>query len=421
MTFKKFLNTFLLSMFFALVANTASAQNVQKIVAIVNEEVISGYDVIQRIAIRILLGGYTDTPQTRKQLVPSTINNLIDDRIKSQEAARYNLNATDEEINNSIKRIEKQLRIQPGRAEQFMASKGVGFDALLDQIRVAISWNKVIGRRIVPRVNVSETEVKAEQDKMRANKGKTEYHIREIFIPIDVPTDETKISNLMENISQQLKKGGNFARAAKQFSQGSSAAKGGIIGWFIAEDLEPEIAKAVTTLKKGEISAPVRTEEGYFIVSSINQREILGDKAEDSRMILAQLVLPIAPTKKTGFLDSQVQLAKTLSSFVDNCKYLPALYNEISNNQTGRMGAVILSKLPEKIQKVIGDLKSGEASAPYLDKDVYRVFVVCDRKDANSQADTEQAIRQMLGTKRIEARAARYLADLRREAVVESR
>ena len=151
-------------------AGTAKAQEVQKIVAIVNEDVISGFDVIQRISLRILMGGLRDSRATREQLVPSTINTLIDDRLKAQEAARYNITATDREINSAIERFEKRYRIRPGMAEQALGSKNIALDTLIDEVRVAVAWDKLIRRRIIPRVNVTEEEITAEQERLRANK-----------------------------------------------------------------------------------------------------------------------------------------------------------------------------------------------------------------------------------------------------------
>ncbi|MBE7637012.1 hypothetical protein GUA87_09170 [Sneathiella sp. P13V-1] len=421
MLLKKLLNILMVGTILVAASTAVRAQEVQKIVAIVNEDIISGFDVIQRISLRIFMGGLPDTRATREQLVASTINTLIDDRLKAQETARFNISASDGEVNSAIERFEQRYGIRPGMAEPALASKKIALDSLIDQIRVAIAWDKLIRRRVVPRVNVTEEEVKAEQQHLRENKGKNEYLISEIFMAVDIPTEEAKISDQITRLYEQLGKGADFGRVATQFSQGPTASKGGEMGWFMAEDLEPSIGQVVAGKKKGAVLPPVRGQDGYYIVSINDVRQILSDKPGDSQIDLSQIVIPVKLAEQTGRTDSQAQLAQSVSQFVDNCEYLPQMFQEISNPQTGKMGRVQLSKLPDNIKNIVGNLQPGQASAPFLDKDVYRIFIVCDRVDANTQSDSEDAIRQKLGAQRIEARVVRYLNDLRREAVIESR
>lgn len=85
------------------------------------------------------------------------------------------------------------------------------------------------------------------------------------------------------------------------------------------------------------------------------------------------------------------------------------------------MGKVELKNLPEKFKILVKDLKAGQASVPYLDKDKYRIFIVCDRQNQSVQSDSDIAIRQLIGNKRIEARAQRYLRDLHRDSTIEIR
>jgi len=418
---RKFLNLMLLGVLLTFSAGTAKAQEVQKIVAIVNEDVISGFDVIQRISLRILMGGLRDSRATREQLVPSTINTLIDDRLKAQEAARYNITATDREINSAIERFEKRYRIRPGMAEQALGSKNIALDTLIDEVRVAVAWDKLIRRRIIPRVNVTEEEITAEQERLRANKGKNEYLIREIFMAVDIPTEESKVNEQINNLYGQLKQGAPFDKVATQFSEGPTAATGGEVGWFMAEELEPALAQIVAGKKGGTLLQPVRGQDGYYIVEVEQVRKILSNEAGDAVLNLAQIAIPMSLAKETGREKSQKSLAASLSNFVDSCDYLPQLFQQVSNQQTGPMGQVQLSKLPDHVRELVSNLKAGQASKPYLDKDIYRVFIVCDRQDTNQQSDDAEVIRQKLGRQRIEARVDRYLNDLRREAVIESR
>jgi len=421
MVMRKILNSLFVVMLLILPARIIAAQEVQKIVAIVNNDIVSGYDVIQRLSLTIFMAGLPDTIKTRKQLVPTVIKALIDERLKLQEAARRNTEASDIEINSAIEQFEKRFNIRPGQLEGALASRRIDTDALLSQIRASIGWDKLIRRRIIPQVNITDAEIKSLQTKMRANKGKTEYLTQEIFLPVTSPRNEPEVRKLAQNLVSQIKKGASFSRIATQFSRGATAAKGGTVGWQMAEDMQPEIAQVVTQTKKGTATSAIRTADGYYIIAVQDVRKILSDTPSDSVVELNQLVIPLAPAIKTNNKDSQIALAKALSKFINSCETLPGIFNQLSNAQTGKMGQMKLSNIPEKFRALVANLKDGEASAPYLDKDVYRIFVVCGRQEAQKQSDSENAIRQIIGRKRIEARATRYLNDLRRIANIESR
>lgn len=407
----------------ALMLNSAGAiaQEVQKIVAVVNDEVISGYDLVQRISLTILMSGFRDSSQTRQQLVQPTLRRLIEERLKLQEAARFNLSVSDVEMNKAVDRIERGNNIPSGQIDSILERRRIDMDTLLEQIRANIAWDKVVRRRIVPRVNVTEEEIKAAKKKMQANRGKDEYFLSEIFIPVEQQSDEARVRKLVNDIRAQLKNGAPFPRVANQFSQGTTAAKGGEIGWAMLEDLEPEIAQEITKTKKGQVTSAIRTSEGYYLIAVRNSRKILQKTDENARLELSQIVIPMKPTEKTGAAKSQVRLVNSISKFVDSCSYLPALLSEFGVRGSGKMGRVELKNMPENVRALVKDLKPGQASAPYLDKDVYRIFVVCGRQDRNVQSDSDAAIRQLIGSKRIEARARRYLQDMQRDATIETR
>ncbi|MBL4908318.1 MAG: peptidylprolyl isomerase [Sneathiella sp.] len=421
MVSRKFLESILIVLFLGIGIGRATAQDVQKIVAVVNEEVISGYDLVQRISLTILMSGFPDNAQTRRRLVNPSLTRLIDDRLKLQEAARFNLTVTDLEMNKAVDLLEKQNKVPAGKLDSILARRNIGMESLLEQIRARIAWDKVVRRRIAPRVNVTEEEIASLQSKMEANKGKNEYLLSEIFIPVTTPSDESKVRKLLSDLLVQIKSGAKFHRVAAQFSQGTTAAKGGAIGWTMAEDLEPELASAVMKAKRGAISQPIRTADGYYIIAIRNIRKILDTEETNARLDLSQLVIPIGIAKQNGTEKSQIQLINSLSKFIDNCNYVPALLSEIATKESGKMGKVELKNLPEKFKNLVKDLKPGQASVPYLDKDKYRIFIVCSRQDQSFQGNSVEAVRQRIGIRRIEARAQRYLKDLQRDSTIETR
>ncbi|MCR9212614.1 MAG: peptidylprolyl isomerase [Proteobacteria bacterium] len=411
----------LLTLCLIAVPAVALSQDIQKIAAIVNDEIISGYDLEQRVALTILLSGFPDTPETRNQLRQQTLSRLIDDRLKAQEAAKYNISVSDEEANAALIDFEKRNNIEPGELDRNLASKGIALQSLLEQFRVRILWNRIVQRRIMSRIVISDEEVAAVQARMEANKGKNEYLLYEIFLPFDPATPELQLQQGIAGLANQIRQGASFERAAAQFSQGATASNGGAIGWVLEEDVPDEIAEILPSLFQNDVSDPIRTQDGFFLITIRGSRTVMQSSPDDVTVNLTQLVVPAPPSQNTSTKRQQEQLATTLSNMVDGCGNLPTLLSELEGSNSSELGRLRMGDLPDKIKDHIKDVEVGKASPPYEDDDVYRIFVVCGRDDPQTRSNDPQKIREEILLRRAENRARGYLQDMHNAATIETR
>ncbi|WP_373085459.1 peptidylprolyl isomerase [Sneathiella sp.] len=402
----------------AFLTTAAAAQDVQSIAAIVNDEIISGYDLNQRISLTIALSGFPDTDETRKQLATQTLNRLVDDRLKMQEAARFNISVSDDEVLKSFSLLEKANNMPPGEVDRILETNHIDPATMLAQVRANLIWNKLIEARMMPNITISEEEIAAVQQRLEANKGKTEYLLSEIYLGAAPGANENQVRGAVNNLVGQLRSGASFARAAAQFSQGTSATTGGSIGWVLAEEVPPEVAEVLPQLREKEISDPIRTADGYFIVSVQRMRKILESNPNDVTLDLTQFVIPPGVD---GDLEAQEKLAKTMSGFIDSCDYVPDVLTEIGDSDSGKLGRIRLGDLPDAVKELLKDLKPNEASEPYHDGDLYRVFVVCDRDDPQARSTDFEQIRREIMLRRAQNRARGYLQDLHNAATIEIR
>ncbi len=414
-------NALLAAMALICVSLTALAQDVQKIVAVVNDEIISGYDLTQRIKLTIVLSGFPDTEETRRQLINPTVSRLIDDRLKLQEAQRYNVTVSDEEVLEAVKYLEQQNGMRPGEINTLLERNGIDIETMLAQVRANITWNLLIEQRILPRITVSDDEVAAVQERLEANKGKTEYLLSEIFLPIDTGTNEQQLREGVANLVSQIRAGASFQRAAAQVSQGATAASGGSIGWVLDEEVEPEIAAVLDNLQPGQVSDPIRTPSGYYIVMIQQERAILDDNPDDIALDLTQIVVPPPAADSSANADDQKKLATTISNVVDGCRNLPTLLTELNSRDSGQIGRVRLGDMPDHIKTILKDMKVNDVSAPYQDGDVYRIFVVCGRNDPQARTNDPDEIRREIMLRRAENRSRGYLQDIHNAATIETR
>jgi peptidyl-prolyl cis-trans isomerase SurA len=383
------------------------------IAAVVNDNVITTTDLDQRMRLAILASGLPDTAEVRAHLLPQILRGLIDEQLQAQEAKRLDLSVSKNEIDQAMGRIAHDNHI-PGDMREYIASHGGSPDALAEQIRVGLLWNKVVQHELRPKVDVGDDEVDAVIDRIRADAGKQEYLVSEIFLSVDSPKDEDQVHQVAQNLVSQIKSGANFGAVARQFSQGSGAAQGGDIGWIQQGQLSPELNKALIAASPGEVSDPIRTANGFHILGVREKRTVsLGDPDKAS-VNLMQAFRPYGSDKNVVLQD-----ATRLRVAGKTCANLESGLASFPGWKSQKLGDMNLSKAPNWIaDKVRSVAVGGTSDVLPTDKGAALLFV-CSRNDGGD-VDRE-AITRSIGTEKLELQARRLLRDLRRSAYLDIR
>ena len=204
----------------------ASAQGL-RVLARVNDDAITDFDIQQRVLFAIRTTGLQDSPDLRQRMAAQMLRQMIDERLQIQDAKRLGLKTTDGEMQQRFSDIERAAGMGRGQFKQYIQSTGVAFDIAIQQIEAQIAWNKILRRRVRPQVDVSEAEIDDALSRARTNVGKTESRVAEIFVPVDRADMADDAKRSADRIAEQLKRGAPFGAVAQQFSQGATAAAGG--------------------------------------------------------------------------------------------------------------------------------------------------------------------------------------------------
>lgn len=258
------------------VINTpAYAKRVEGIAAIVNDEAISQSEVSDRIKLVISSSGMPDTKDMYDRIRPQIVYSLIDEALRKQEARSLSLDITPEEIENAIATIGSQNGMTGKQFKDMLRARNINVQTLKDQITAQIAWSKVVARKVTPTLKVTESDVDALLARLRSNIGKDQYHVAEILLPLTKGTSATDVAALANKLHGQLMKDpSSFKKVATQFSKSATSAQGGDIGWVVEDQLAIEVADAVSKMKKGAISRPIKSLSGYHIIKLIEKRKI---------------------------------------------------------------------------------------------------------------------------------------------------
>lgn len=394
--------------------------NSLRIVAIVNDDVITARDINTRIQITLATTGLPNTPDVRRALREQVLRKLVDERLYMQESKKRGINPPQEEIDRYIAFIEKQSNVPPGRFEDFAARSGFSAEAYLDQVKAEMTWGRMVRARLNATNPITERDVDEAVQRIRNTVGQTEELLAEILIPVDSADQEDAARKTAEDITKQIRDGGTFPNLARQFSRGVTAAAGGDMGWVQRGVLPDDIEVVVEKLERGQITNPIRSTGGYYIYLLRDRRKVALPGPEDSRVTLNQIVLALPANARPAEVDSTVTLARQVREMVSSCSDVEALAKELKAQGSGSLGTLKIGDMPENIRNAVVDLKKDETSQPVTTPRGVLLFTVCDREDKANEIDTTQ-VRQNLMQQRMALMAQRYIQDLRRDATIEFR
>lgn len=394
--------------------------NLRKATAVVNGDIITGTDVDQRLALILAANDNKLSDEDAKRLRLQVLRNLIDETLQIQEAKAAEIEIEDEEVEQSYARVAQQSFRQDVKAmDVYLAKIGSSPASLKRQIRGELAWQRLLRRNVQPFVNVAEEEVKEMLDRLKAAKGTEEFRVGEIFLSA-TPEARDQVFQNASRLVQQLRDGGSFVAYARQFSEASTAAVGGDLGWIRLAQLPTELAAAARELSPGQLVGPIEVRGGFSILYMIDKRQVLMADPRDAVLSLKQISIAFPAgttqaeaTKRTGAFATAMKNARGCGNVDTVAAQLGA--EVVTNDQ------VRARDLPPQLQDALLALSLGETSPPFGSiQDGVRVLMLCGRDDPQQDAGPSfDELMAQMEDDRINKRAQMYLRDLRRDAVID--
>jgi len=389
----------------------------------VNGTIITSSDVEQRVALVLAANDANEVPEDElKRLRLQVLRNLIDETLQIQEAAAQEMEVTQEEVQETYNRVAaERFEGSPERLDEYLRSVGSSPASLKRQIQGEQAVERLMRRNVTPFVNVSTEEVNEVYDRVVAAKGTFEYRIGEIYLSA-TQTTRAAVSENARRIVEQLRQGGSFVAYARQFSEASTAAVGGDLGWIRLEQLQnPQLEQAASGMAPGQLAGPLEIPGGFSILYLIDKRQIGLPDPRDALLSLKQISIDFAPG--TTAEAARVRAA----AFAEGVQQIRGCGE--AESAAGQFGAQVVTNdqirvrdLPDALQASLLELSVGQSTPPFgsLEEGV-RVLMLCGRDDpqGDSAGPDRDQIAGSIEDERVNRRWQRYLRDLRRDAVIE--
>ncbi|MCX8500854.1 MAG: peptidylprolyl isomerase [Alphaproteobacteria bacterium] len=392
-----------------------------KIIALVNSDIITDYDIENRTNFHSTNSSQPLTPELRKQIRPQVIQELIDETLQLQEMQRRGVTIGDEDIIATIASIEQDNNMPEGNLLQVLEKNQVSRDSYLRYLKSQLGWSQVVQMRSPAVSPISEAEIDNEQERLRNSYGKPESLVAEIVLLHSTPVSREEHLQQAQYLLQRLKNGADFGKLAQEFSESITGLDSGKIGWVHPKELEPEIDRVIPTLAVNQFSDVITTARGFSIIKILNRRIAMsGDP--NAREVTMQRVL-FKNSLKVGAVAQTVEpLSREADSLLrrqPNCDDFLAQSLKQGAVNAGRESRK-LADLGTEERETVSLLEEAQVSSPIHGNLGTSLIMVCKWSGGEKMPSREQT-RTNLNRARFSRQSFKLLRDLQSQAFIEFR
>lgn len=252
---------------------------VDRVIAVVNDDVITQYELESTVDLVLKRYGQEIPPGERARIAGEArkvfLDRMIDDLLLKQEARRLGITVRDEEITNNIQESLQRRKMSIEDLQQVLVKEGSNYEKYREATRNDLIKMKIMQREIRPRVSVTNEEIGLFYEEHRDEyEGKLRVRMQMIFLPIPVGSDpavKEQQSAKAQTIMKRSRAGEPFEGLANEFAP-ANPRTGGDIGYVEKGTLNPAIEEVAFGLKSGEISDVIETPQGFYIIRALDRR-----------------------------------------------------------------------------------------------------------------------------------------------------
>lgn len=395
----------------------------ESVAAVVNDDIISTFDLAQRMRLLIATSGIQPTQENLPQFQREALSGLVDERLQIQELRRVEKEQKIEIVPNDAdvdEQLTEMARENNATLQQFtnsLAAQGIGIDTLKDQIRAQSGWQRWVRGRYGSRLRVGDDQVKAEMERIVAAASRPQYQIAEVFIDAARVGGMEVAVNGATQLVTQMQQGAPFPAVARQFSASPSAAAGGDVGWITAGEMPAEVDATLDQMRPGQLSRPIPVRDGVYIVYLRDRRA----GASAVTVALKQVAVALPQSAPEADVRSATARLADVRSRIRGCDGVETEAGRVTGVVAGDLGEAELKDLSPAFRAAVEGLQPGQTSEPIRTNVGLHILTVCSRGAGGAGQVSKEQIEGRLYGQQLSMIARRYMRDLRTAATIETR
>jgi len=400
---------------------------VDRIVAVVNSEVITSREVAERVKAVTQQLSQQGTPLPPADVLQKQVlERMIMDRLQIQLAKETALHVDDLQLDRTVARVAESNKLSLTEFRHTLERDGIQFDKFREEIRNEIMLSRLREREVDNRIVVTDNEIDYFLSQQGASQSTaSEYNLAHILLRLPdqaSPEQVDKQRTRAEQVLLQLREGADFAKLAVSYSDAPDALQGGAMGWRARDRLPELFAHSLDGMKPGEVSGIIRSPAGFHVIKLIDRRgggaPALVEQT-NARHILVKTNEIVSETDARRKLNS---LRERIVNGADFGELAKLNSDDTSSIRGGDLGWIYPGDTVPEFERVMNSLKVGQLSEPFMTPFGWHLMQVLDRRQADASGERKrQEARLILRERKADEAYQEWLRQLRDRAFVEYR
>jgi peptidyl-prolyl cis-trans isomerase SurA len=392
-----------------------------EIVAKVNGQPITNYDLAQRVNFLAAVTNIKLNESNRQRIETDALQMLIDEKLKLAAAQEIDPNIASRSLAMARDLIDSSFQQNDKNGFEVLRELKLDTASIQQKFVTDLAWASFIQAKFSNKLGDVDAKIDAELARMLEDATKPQIRVSELVLVPEPSRPLQDTLRLANEIVSAVTQGANFNAIAQQYSVAGSAQNGGRLGWLSTSQLPQNISDALAKIDVGAVTPPIQQDGAILLFQKNGERKNGQADPSQDRIWLTRALLPLAAAAANADrLEAAARLERDTAG-ISNCPDLLKLHDSYGSRMQGRLDNIIVGSLAPQMLTLVNELQPGVASAPLSFSEGIAVFMLCKREKAKidlpSRADVERAIVEKL----FGSLGERYLLRLRRAASIERR
>ena len=392
-----------------------------EIVAKVNGQPITNYDLAQRVNFLAAVTNIKLNESNRQRIETDALQMLIDEKLKLAAAQEIDPNIASRSLAMARDLIDSSFQQNDKNGFEILRELKLDTASIQQKFVTDLAWASFIQAKFSNKLGDVDQKIDAELARMLEDATKPQIRVSELVLVPEPSRPLQDTLRLANEIVSAVTQGANFNAIAQQYSVAGSAQNGGRLGWLSTGQLPQNISDALAKVDVGAVTPPIQQDGAILLFQKNGERKNGQADSSQDRVWLTRALLPLATAATNADrLEAAARLERDTAG-ISNCPDLLKLHDSYGSRMQGRLDNIIVGSLAPQMLTLVNELQPGVASAPLSFSEGIAVFMLCKRVKAKidlpSRADVERAITEKL----FGSLGERYLLRLRRAASIERR
>jgi peptidyl-prolyl cis-trans isomerase SurA len=404
----------------------AAVQDLDRIVAVVNDEVITRQELAKRYdeVVHNLERQNTPLPP-REVLEKQLLERMVTELALQQHARATGIRVDPTQVERALQRIAAQNKLDMAGLAAALAKDGQSLDSMRNTIRNELLIARARERDVDNRISVSDAEVEGYLQTQAQQGAETEYNFAHILVTVPENASPEQIQARRaraEDILAQLAKGADFAQLSASYSDAPNALQGGAFGWRASGKIPTLFADALKQLQPGQVSPVLKSGNGFHILKLIDKRGL--DATLNVTQTHVRHIL-IKTNELTSETDARNRLLQLKERIENGAKFedMARLQSEDgSASKGGDLGWINPGDTVPEFEKAMNALKPGEISDPVQTPFGWHLIQVLGRRTQDVTQERQKLLaRQAIRERKADEAFQEWVRQIRDSAYVEIR